>query len=435
MEISALATLATAWPEFKESAAWLEYSVETMIESMKDQVYLDGVQTELTSHYHRVALNNFDQFYKICQQAGKKLPDYYTNQLEAMWGYLATTIRPTGYGVLNNDSDKTFNRDLVLEAATEFGRSDWKYILTQGKEGTEPADGPSYIFPWAGQLISRSGYDPDAHWSFFDIGPWGSGHQHNDRLHLSITAFGCDLLVDGGRFAYRGAIADKYRGYARGSQSHNVLLIDGKGQSPGPRVASQKLSSDHYKLTEDFDYAWNAKADFIDLEGNCEHLRAVFYVRNNFWIVVDHITTDRPRQVEALWHWHPDNQVKPGKRMTVSTNNDSGNLQIIPLGKQKWNVSMVEGQEEPEIQGWYSESYNIYEPNATTIYTTEVKGNGTFAWLLQPYEVKSGKIKTKILSENEDAIKVRVKNREKGVWEINIPFSNSENATMEFREN
>ena len=39
-----------------------------------------------------------------------------------------------------------------------------------------------------------------------------------------------DLLVDGGRFAYRGDLAEKFRAYATGSESHNVLLIDGAGQ-------------------------------------------------------------------------------------------------------------------------------------------------------------------------------------------------------------
>src|SRR6185503_1568100 len=54
MEMSGLATAATAWPEFNKSPSWLAYSKETMTASLKKQVYADGVQTELTSHYHQV---------------------------------------------------------------------------------------------------------------------------------------------------------------------------------------------------------------------------------------------------------------------------------------------------------------------------------------------------------------------------------------------
>src|SRR5690606_37873594 len=106
---------------------------------------------------------------------------------------------------------------LILQGAQKFNKPDWEYIATNGSSGTKPRGNPSYLSPWAGHLISRSGYDFNAHWSFFDLGPWGSGHQHNDKLHLSISAFGKDFLVDAGRFAYTGEVAEKFRTYARGS--------------------------------------------------------------------------------------------------------------------------------------------------------------------------------------------------------------------------
>ena len=232
MEISALATVATNFPEYKKSSEWLAYSIKTMVESMHEQVYADGVQTELTNHYHQVALNNFYLFYTICSRANIALPDYFTKEIEAMWNYLAKVMRPDGNALLNNDGDLDYNRDKIIEVAKEYGRDDWMYIATNGRDGVKPADGPSFVFPWAGHFISRSGYDADAQWSFFDIGPWGSGHQHNDKLHISIAAYGRDFLVDAGRFAYNGEVANKFRGYAKGSQGHNVILIDGAGQEP-----------------------------------------------------------------------------------------------------------------------------------------------------------------------------------------------------------
>src|SRR5699024_6050375 len=136
-----------------------------------------------------------------------------------------------------------------------YDRPDWEYIATNGESGNPPKSEPSYVFPWAGQMISRSDFGSEAHWSFFDAGPWGTGHQHNDKLHLSVSAYGRDFLVDGGRFAYRGETADKFRKYALGSQSHNVLLIDGHGQGPGPAQSDYALDSRDYTLTEDFDFA------------------------------------------------------------------------------------------------------------------------------------------------------------------------------------
>ena len=318
MELSGLATVAAAWPEYKDSPAWLAYAKETMSKSLTEQVYPDGVQTELTSSYHKVALDNFSLFLRTCRQINEPLPPEYNSMLEKMWNYLALTMRPDGFGLLNNDADLVNNREQVLKAASDYHRPDWQYIATNGKTGKKPESGPSVIFPWAGQLIMRSGFDHDAQWAFFDIGPWGTGHQHNDKLHISISAFGRDLLVDAGRFAYKGELADKFRGYATGSYGHNLILVDGKGQAAGPPATKVPLQEDHYKISDAFDYAWNSFDRFINIKGEFNHLRAVFYVRGKFWIVVDHLLTDAHHKIETLWHWHPDCKIIASGNMVSS---------------------------------------------------------------------------------------------------------------------
>jgi len=432
MEISGLATVATAWPEFKQSKEWLEYSIATMTESLREQVYPDGAQTELTAHYHRVALSNFYLFYNICSRANITLPKYFTEQIENMWNYLAFILRSDGNALLNNDADLDYDRELVIKAAEEYSRKDWLYVATNGKLGVKPENGPSNIFPWAGHFISRSDYGADAHWSFFDIGPWGSGHQHNDKLHISISAFGRDLLVDAGRFAYRGETAKKFRHYATGSQGHNVILMDGKGQSPGSRLAAEPLSEKYFKITPEFDYAWNSFDQFNDLEGKGKHTRALFYVRGNFWVVVDRVETDLPRKIAAMWHWHPDCDVQKEIGGIVSTKNERGNLKIIPVENKNWKIDLIKGQEKPEIQGWYSKLYNKYEPNVTSIYSTKIDSDETFVWLLVPSEKEAPAMIAKVLSKNSEGIKLNVTNPEEGSWKLNIPYSNSKDAKLEF---
>ncbi len=271
MEISALATVATNFPEYKQSDEWLTYGIATMTESMKGQVYPDGIQTELTSHYHNVALANFELFKDICDRANRPLPDFFNQTIVAMYDYIARAVRPDGYRILNNDGDRGSDRELLLKAAQKYNKPEWAYLASNGQRGTKPASGPSYFFPWAGQLVSRSGYDAQAHWSFFDIGPWGSGHQHSDKLHISISAYGRDLLVDAGRFAYTGEVAEKFRPYATGSAGHNLILIDGNGQNPGPKLSDAPVDDSHVKITSEFDYASHQFADFKKVEGTARH--------------------------------------------------------------------------------------------------------------------------------------------------------------------
>jgi len=430
MEISGLATVASSWPELKESKAWMDYSISTMVASMKDQIYPDGVQTELTSSYHFVALSNFKLFADICRKNNVPLPEYYTKTLEDMYNYLALTMRPDGFGLLNNDADLMNNRERLLDAASEYKRKDWEYIVSNGKSGVKPNSGPSYVFPFAGQLISRSGFDADAQYSFFDIGPWGSGHQHNDKLHLSIAAFGRDLLVDGGRFAYRGEVANKFRKYAVGSASHNLILVDGKGQADGPRVAEAPLANNLYAITPEYDYGSGIFEKFSEIEGRFSHTRSVIYVRGKFWVVADQLKTDRPRNIETLWHWHPANQVKIEKSGIVATQNGRGNLAIIPVGTSDWKVTQVKGQETPSIQGWYSKEYNTYEPNPTSIFSGQLKSDDTFVWILWPSEGKTPEIQTRILSKDAQSVKVRITETGKGSWDIKLPFLNSRSVEV-----
>jgi hypothetical protein len=422
MEISALATVATNFPEYEQSEEWLDYSIDTMVESMKDQVYPDGVQTELTSHYHNVSMSNFELFKEICDRSNKPLPDFFNQTIEDMYYYIAHAVRPDGYRILNNDGDRGSDRELILKGAAIYNKPEWEYIATNGESGVKPADGPSWFFPWAGHLISRSGYDKDAHWSFFDIGPWGSGHQHNDKLHLSVAAYGRDLLVDAGRFAYTGEVAQKFRPYARGSQGHNVLLIDGRGQGPGPTHAEEPVSKKHWLITEEYDLAWNSFDSFDSLEGKCSHTRRLFYARGDLWVVVDEIETDRPRKIEALWHWHP--QCKVGSHgNNITTQNERGNLLIIPLGEQDLELSFVTGQEDPEIQGWYSKEYNKYEPNTTSVYSTNIKSDSRFIWVLFPSANVAEGVKAEIIKKTPKEIKIRVATKENDEWVVTIPLS------------
>lgn len=431
MEISALATVATNFPEYKNADEWLDYSITAMVGSMEDQIYPDGVQTELTSHYHNVSLSNFELFLNICKDANKPLPDYFNKTIEAMYAYIAHAVRPDGNRILNNDGDRGSDRNLILRGATTYNKPDWEYIATNGETGRKPKDGPSYFFPWAGQLISRSGFDADAHWSFFDIGPWGSGHQHNDKLHLSISAFGRDLLVDAGRFAYTGEVANKFRPYAKGTQGHNAILIDGKGQAPGPLLADKPLTGTHFKIAPAFDFAWNSMSDFIGLK-DVKHSRSLMYVRGNFWVVVDNVETNKPRKIETLWHFHPDCEILKESKGLISTKNEKGNLRIVPVQKSDWEVNFVKGQETPEIQGWYSEEYNKYEPNTAAIYSTKIETDATFVWLLVPSELLPPVLEAKVVSKNENEIKLEVLDGNKGKWQLTIPFADSKNAQLLF---
>ncbi|MCK4625302.1 MAG: heparinase II/III-family protein, partial [Phycisphaerae bacterium] len=274
----------------------------------------------------------------------------------------------------------------------------------------KPKGQPSVVFPWAGQMIMRSGWDADAHWAFFDVGPWGTAHYHSDKLHLSVAAFGRDLLVDSGRYTYVYVGPQRaWHLYFRYSASHNVILIDGHGQNPDQREVSKPMKKDSFAVEAAFDFARGTfEKGYMEVKGQAVHTRAVLYVRGKFWVVVDRITTDRPRDIEALWHYHPACAVEIEDGSVTSTDAGKGNLRIVPVSPLPWKVQIVKGREKPSIQGWYSVRYNVKEPSPTAVYSAKIEKSATFAWILVPAKGTVPKAKAEIISEKDGIIRVGV---------------------------
>ncbi len=410
MELSGLTAIATRFPELKKSEQNLEYAGKVLLAELSRQVYPDGAQTELTAAYHWVALRNFEQYMEYCRVADIPENNAYRQRVIDMYGYLAGVLRPDGTIPLNNDSNKDDLRGVLQRAAGRYDKETWRYVATNGKKGKAPEVPPSRIFPYAGHVVSRSGWNAGAQWSFFDLGPWGTGHQNSDKLHLSVHAGGRDLLVDSGRFAYRGKLSPYRSEYGVKSRAHNVILFDNRGQRPNERSVKEPLSGDDYAVTEAFDYARGSISEFDGLEqGDAAHTRILLYVRDRFWIIVDRVETNAPRRVTTLWHWHPDCTVTEKDGRIFSTDKGRINLSVQPVGDAGWTVRMVKGHREgDEFQGWYSARYNSVEKNWAALCNTRLDGRATYVWLLVPGQGAVPRLPVSNLAIDDAAVRLTV---------------------------
>ncbi|HKK47119.1 MAG TPA: alginate lyase family protein [Balneolaceae bacterium] len=426
MELNGLAMVGLAFPEFKDADEWFSHAKKQMLDEMQYLIYPDGISKELTTSYHVVALDSFEKFWDLAHRSGKTLGASYMNTLEKMYNYLAYSMRPNGNQPLNNDSDLINRQDRVLQGAQKFNRTDWIWIATNGKKGEEPEQ-YSMDFPWAGIHIMRSGWDKDAQWAFFDTGPWGTAHQHSDKLHLSISAYGKDLLVDGGRYTYNDYFnfdPANWRGYFRSSFSHNVIIVDGKGENPGATAAKKVLKQgDDYIHRPNYDYARGQfSKGYKEVEGKVVHTRAILYRRGYYWIVVDRIQTDRPRDIKVFWHYGPSCTVEKEGNEVVSTDPGEGNLRIIPANDSNWKVNLVKGQTQPINQGWYSPEYGKKEPESVAVYESEIETSKTFAWILMPGKGKVPDIKISRLKTDQDKVKMVLQQQGMKAVQVTVPL-------------
>jgi hypothetical protein len=196
-----------------------------------------------------------------------------------------------------------------------------------------------------------------------------------------VSAFGRDVLVDSGRYTYVGG---DWRRYFVGSASHNVILVDGQGQRNYALKAEAPIAQ-QFVTAPEYDLGYGKfDSGFAEVDGEVVHERLVYYKRGGYWLIVDRVTTDRPRRITALWHFHPDCTVVIEGLSTASTDADAGNVRIVPSHGGDWGVSLVSGQETPEIQGWWSREYNHKTPSPTVLYDRGINESATFAWLIVP---------------------------------------------------
>ena len=417
---SGLITSTVHFPELRNASGLRAQALAELEALLASVVYPDGVETEMASGYDMWTASESLAVLRTLALggAGGELPAAFAAHVEAMWNYGAYITDPSLCLPRNGDSDLC-GGGYDASAAAFFKRADWTWIATRGASGEAPAlpRGPSAAFPWAGQLALRSGFDAQATWAFFDVGPYGSsGHAHRDKLHLNLHAKGAMLLVDSGRFAYQGTdlsnvLHTQYGPFAR---AHNTLTIDGADQAPLPAVAAAPIAAASYNFSADADWAFGAMSAWdASLKGAATHTRGVYYARapapaapgadGDFLVVVDALASDRPRALQATWHAHPNaTGVALGAGLVavvggVETHSGrpvAAQACVIPAtgaAAAAWARArivrgvMANASARVEYQGWYSQDYDDAWPAATIVYDAEnVAGGAVFAWLIVP---------------------------------------------------
>lgn len=391
-ELVGLARIGQVFHFFRDAHSWIKYAVEhTEKDLLTTQTYPDGVQKELATHYHKVALLDYEEIIQIGESINKKCEKESYDIIENMTNYLVKSIKPNGDTLLNGDSVVQSFQDMLLQRATKYKKLDWQYIITRGTLGTPPDEHCSHVFPWAGQAILRNTFEAQGNWLYFDGGPYSvTAHGHRDKLHISLFSNGREILVDSGRTPYIQDcwLLDYFR---ESSAGHNVILINGHSQCKGELEAKKPI--EHYYLSKDLDFITSAHdAGYYHKEIDYEtaidhqlHRRSVFHVPNRYWLVIDTVETDTPCDIQPLWHFHPHCTVAQEGDIVRTTDDSVGNLLIIPLTMKDMRCDLVKGQLEPSIQGWYNHSNDNRVPTTCATYNMSIQKNTTIGWLMIPY--------------------------------------------------
>jgi hypothetical protein len=390
MESNGLFHIGTMFPEFKEADSWRKTAVDRMYAELDNQVYPDGAQIELTTGYHQVSLHNFVGLMELATLNEVDMPIDYLNKLERMYRYNLYASMPNGRLPGLNDGGMVSIRRSMQKGFEYFPhRRDFQWAATGGTEGEMPKE-DSYAFPYAGQFVMRSGWDEGDRYLLMDAGPFGYGHQHEDKLSFVLYAYGKVHVIDPGNYAYD---SSKWRRYIISTYAHNTILVDGQPQN------RRRMPRDSYVVKEPLPSKWISRGD-VDYcvglydegygpEGDktISHKRRVFFVKPDYWIVTDTMTPsdDAEHGYESMFHLDAAAAYVDKETNKVETQNpDASNLAIIPPEDDNLKVEIVSGQEEPVVQGWIPAGGYKVRPIPTPIFTKAGAGTTWFVYVFYP---------------------------------------------------
>jgi heparan-sulfate lyase len=270
-----------------------------------------------------------------------------------------------------------------LQWAEFFGREDFLFLATNGKEGTKPG-ATAYALKESGLYSMRSGWGKDDICLVLKCGPDGGGHCQPDNGTFELYAGGRNLMPDAGSYIYSGN--PEGRAWFRQTKVHQTLTLNGENSRYDARCL-----------------LW-APADSLDIlvaenasyEG-LTHRRAVFFVDKKYFILVDEAFGKATGDVRLHFQLAPGEALFSEKEFSVNSAFEQGWNVLVRANPQK-------GMKLEEEEGQVSFKYTMKEPRPAFCYRMNKEPeaiNLRFITLVAPFNGSVPNIKIELIGNPE----------------------------------
>jgi hypothetical protein len=192
------------------------------------------------------------------------------------------------------------------------------------------------------------------------------------HAHAELLVSGERVIVDSGVYEYT---AGSWRDFFRSTRAHNTVEVAGTDQSEvwdSFRVARRARPGAAIWIEgEDWILFQGSHDGYCRLRPQVTHRRTVAWLRDRLWIIVDELQGSGPIKAASHLHLRPDCSLEAVEERGLRIRGPRIPLSITPFGHQR--CSILRGQMDPFIQGWYSEAFGLRLPN--TVLTLHLDGS------------------------------------------------------------
>jgi heparan-sulfate lyase len=194
--------------EFKNASKWRQKAISMLNNEIKNQVFPDGMQCELSLSYHRGTASGFLDSYQMAVKNGYggEFSDYYPQIIQKMMEASYKTLLPDfttpqfGDG-WKDTAQKTMS--FFEKWNKVFNREDFLYFATKGEKGKAPEQ-KNFALTDSGFYSMRSGWSGQDTCMILKCGPKVWSHAQPDNGSFELYALGRHFMPDSGCYIYSG---------------------------------------------------------------------------------------------------------------------------------------------------------------------------------------------------------------------------------------
>ncbi len=404
------------FPELKRSSYWYDCTLRHNARLLDYGTYDDGVCIEQSIAYVGTYLatydNALDTLYDVnTDEYGGFCADNELNVLKDVVVNMYYSMAP-GYRSFGLADSADYGTSYKSTLTNWYGYlkklgidvPELQYVATDGKSGELPKF-TSIGYPDARRTYMRTDWSSNAVALAFTAKGDNAPHGHTDIFHVSLVAYGRDLLVDPG-YGVVAAMAP----YMEQAAQHNTITVNGGDitKSLGyDSVEKEQELNTLYDLTT-YQHA------YVDNASNAE--RTVLFLKNQkFYIVSDYIQPNNRNRVNTytqFWHMLPSANIYKAEDGTSAfrSNFESGaNIIVSPVDPEGMSDVRFEYAKYAPVAG-------VFIDNQKGVYERRSSGDVKFGTVLYPLdggenrEITTELIDVGIANEGAAAFRIRIKN-------------------------
>ncbi|KRE49726.1 alginate lyase family protein [Paenibacillus sp. Soil724D2] len=408
MHMQGLFMISVFYHDHPRASFWRQFAIERLELCMVHQIGPDGVQCELTTHYHNGSIEMFGAPYLLGKLSGYPMSEWYANNLRRMGAFTHAMIRPDHGSTAAGDSDLLSSgteRLALLGAILEdeqfisMGEISAEILWMFGSERYETfkkqqqsfnTQLPTTVsFPQTGFYIMKD----EQHYVFFDAASMGGAHGHADALNLEWMWKRNLLFLDPGRYTYE---EGEWRRYFKSTRAHNTVTVDGLDQTA--YVSSQEWGTplaecvtNRWITGEEYDFIDASHNGYMRLDTPVLHRRwLLLWKKRSLMIIVDWLEGEGMHDIEQRFQLPPSTKVRivdgGNEDMLKTTVDYASAIQL----QMHWMTSSDHSGNFTVVSetGWVSEIYGVKKETSTIVGKGTMTGKMGIVTVCTPIDLK-----------------------------------------------